>query len=232
MASEPARVKSWIWSGWLGCSFLLWICPLSLRRCRHLFGVPRQFDVKSQEEHLMHGTDRWGKPGVLPSHNNLSETAGPYTSSEKWKLPADSTASFVCVTSTCWHASGTALFPRSSVFICIRFFLGNKTHYCVHNSAFCCTDMHQDKHVIHILMIHFAQLSLRLSAFLSPSLLPAAASLLSSVFQPPEVSEATVQAPVCWHLSSTTTFRSVFYVYVCMCVTERERNERVSVSKR
>lgn len=39
---------------------------------------------------------------------------------KKRKLPADSTASFVCVTSTCWHASGTVPFPRSSKIICVR----------------------------------------------------------------------------------------------------------------
>lgn len=52
-------------------------------------------------------------------------------------------------------------------------------HYCVtvHHSVLCNTNMHQDKHIISLLMIHFLKLSLHLSAFASLSLPPAAASL-------------------------------------------------------
>lgn len=118
-----SQILKWLITTSLLSLFLSLSAPLSPGRCRHLFAVSRQLNAK---EHLMHETDRWGKPGELPSHNNLTETAGPgplqgkKKNQKKRKLLADSTASFVCVTSTCWHASGTVPFPRSSKIICVR----------------------------------------------------------------------------------------------------------------
>lgn len=115
MVSEPV----WEVKFEVGYYDVAWICPLawggadtcslcSAVRCKK---SRRTSDVRK---------DRWGKPVVLRSHNNLRETAGPHTSRKKWKLPAHSTASFVCVTPTCWHASRAVLFPGSSKFISLH----------------------------------------------------------------------------------------------------------------
>lgn len=113
---------------------------------------------------------------------------------------------------------------------------GNKARYCETLYDTCATDTHQDKHT-RVLMIHFAKLSLHLSAFTSPSPLPAAASRLLS--QPKSVKQL-YGAPARWRLASKPTFfrSELCFVCVCLnvCVTEKERkrgrNERVSVRKR
>lgn len=137
------EVKSWIWSSWLWCSFFLWICPLARRGA----DTRSQLNSKSQEEHLMLGTDRWGKPGVLPSHNNLSETAGPYASRKKKEKKIASTLdSFLCVCDfdMCDVHQRLRCFQgaQNSSACCLG---GNKTHYCenVSNNAFFSRDMHK-----------------------------------------------------------------------------------------
>lgn len=96
--------------------------------------------------------------------------------------------------------------------------------------------MHQDEHIIHVLMIHFAKLSLRL--FPSPSLSSSSCSLSSFVChlfsELAKVTEAAVWVPAYWHLISYTTFRCKLCfvnVHLYVCDRERRKNERVSMCK-
>lgn len=150
-----SQILKWLITTSLLSLFLSLSAPLSPGRCRHLFAVSRQLNAK---EHLMHETDRWGKPGELPSHNNLTETAGPgplqgkKKKSEKKKI-ASGLDSFLCLCDfdmlTCIRDCAVSKELKNH----LRSYLGrNQAYYCeiVHNDAFCSTDMRQDKHIIHV----------------------------------------------------------------------------------
>lgn len=89
--------------------------------------------------------------------------------------------------------------------------------------------MHQDQQIIHVLMTHFAKLSL----YFHPSSLSSSSCSLSSFvchhFSPQaEVTEAAPRAPAYWHLTSYTTCRCKLcfvYLYLCACGRQRRRSE-------
>lgn len=112
----------------------------------------------------------------------------------------------------------------------------NKAYYCatVHNNALFNIDMHQDKHIIHVLMIHFAKLSLHLSAFLSLSFLPERLfSRLSSVFSANWSHWGKLYAlllvgtspvsPATTHLGLICVLCVYICVCACVCVRAQEK---------
>lgn len=158
LADDGLMVSEFVW-GWIWSGFFLWICPFSPRRCTCLFAVFLGSSMQKVKKNIwcMEQAGE-GKPSVLPPHNNLSETAGPHTSRKNencqqtrqlplsvWLRHVDTHQGLRCFqgaqNSSAWDLKG------------------NKADYCgaVYNSAFCNTDIHQDKHVTHVLMICFAK---------------------------------------------------------------------------
>lgn len=97
------EVKSWIWSSWLWCSLFLWICPLArggADTCSLCLGSSTQ-KVKKNIWCL----EQTGEANlvcclhIIISVRQLAPTH--QERKKKRKLPAHSTASFVCVTLTC-----------------------------------------------------------------------------------------------------------------------------------
>lgn len=94
----------------------------------------------------------------------------------------------------------------------------------MHNSAFCNTDMHRDKHIIHVLMIH---LMINCHSIYLPSCqclffqLQPLFFLLKSMKQ--------LHGLLLVGTSPVTPLLGlscVFYLYVCMCVTEKDRERK------